>query len=59
VVVDGQTLLLLQAAGQATRFTGVETRPADLLDRLAPRLRASFTAAWESRLAAAAGGGVA
>jgi 3-dehydroquinate dehydratase/shikimate dehydrogenase len=58
-VVDGQTLLLLQAAGQATRFTGVETRPADLLDRLAPRLRASFTAAWESRLAAAAGGGVA
>ncbi|MBK9063258.1 MAG: type I 3-dehydroquinate dehydratase [Acidobacteria bacterium] len=51
-VVDGQTLLLLQAAGQATRFTGVETRPADLLDRLAPRLRASFTAAWKSRLAA-------
>lgn len=55
-VVDGQTLLLLQAAGQATRFTGVETRPADLLDRLAPRLRASFTAAWKSRLAATAEG---
>jgi 3-dehydroquinate dehydratase type I len=55
-VVDGQTLLLLQAAGQATRFTGVETRPADLLDRLTPRLRASFTAAWKSRLSATAGG---
>jgi len=55
-VVDGQTLLLLQAAGQATRFTGVETRPSDLLDRLAPRLRASFTAAWKSRLAATAEG---
>ena len=55
-VVDGQTLLLLQAAGQATRFTGVETKPSDLLDRLAPRLRASFTAAWKSRLAATAKG---
>ncbi len=55
-VVDGQTLLLLQAAGQAARFTGVEVRPAGLLDRLAPRLRASFTAAWKSRLATAAEG---
>jgi 3-dehydroquinate dehydratase/shikimate dehydrogenase len=55
-VVDGQTLLLLQAAGQATRFTGVETRPADLLDRLAPRLREDFTSAWKSRLAAAPAG---
>jgi shikimate dehydrogenase len=55
-LVDGQTLLLLQAAGQATRFTGVETRPSDLLDRLAPRLRASFTAAWKSRLATPAEG---
>jgi 3-dehydroquinate dehydratase type I len=52
-VVDGQTLLLLQAAGQAARFTGVEVRPSDLLDRLAPRLRANFTAAWKSRLATA------
>jgi len=55
-VVDGQTLLLLQAAGQAARFTGVEVRPSDLLDRLAPRLRANFTAAWKSRLATAAEG---
>jgi 3-dehydroquinate dehydratase/shikimate dehydrogenase len=55
-VVDGQTLLLLQAAGQAARFTGVEVRPSDLLDRLAPRLRANFTAAWKSRLATATEG---
>ncbi len=55
-VVDGQTLLLLQAAGQASRFTGIETRPSDLLDRLAPRLRANFTTAWKSRLATAAEG---
>lgn len=55
-VVDGQTLLLLQAAGQATRFTGVETRGEDLLDRLAPRLRSCFTAAWKARLAATAAG---
>ena len=55
-VVDGQTLLLLQAAGQAARFTGVEVRPADLLDRLAPRIRANFTAAWKSRLATATEG---
>jgi shikimate dehydrogenase len=52
-VVDGQALLLLQAAGQASRFTGVETRPSGLLDRLAPRLRASFSAAWKSPLATA------
>ncbi len=51
-LVDGQTLLLLQAAGQAARFTGTDTTPADLLDRLTPRLRESFTAAWKSRLAA-------
>jgi shikimate dehydrogenase len=55
-VVDGHTLLLLQAAGQATRFTGIKTRPADLLDRLAPRLRACFTAAWNARLASTAAG---
>ena len=42
-VVDGQTLLLLQAAGQATLFTGARRVPRDLLDRLAPRLRESFT----------------
>ena len=54
-LVDGQTLLLLQAAGQASRFAGVETRPSDLLDRLAPRLRENFTAAWKSRLATAEG----
>jgi shikimate 5-dehydrogenase len=53
-VVDGQTLLLLQASGQASRFTGVETRPSDLLDRLRPRHRALFTGAWKSRLAAPA-----
>lgn len=52
-VVDGQTLLLLQAAGQAARFTGAETRPSDLLDRLSPRLRTNFTAAWQSRLSSA------
>ncbi len=55
-VVDGQTLLLLQAAGQAARFTGVEVRPSDLLDHLVPRLRANFTAAWKSRLATATEG---
>jgi 3-dehydroquinate dehydratase/shikimate dehydrogenase len=55
-VVDGQTLLLLQAAGQASRFTGVEARPSDLLDRLPPRLRENFTAAWRSRLSSRAEG---
>ena len=42
-VVDGQTLLLLQAAGQATLFTGRQTSPRDLLSRLAPRLRPLFS----------------
>ncbi len=42
-VVDGQTLLLLQAAGQATLFTGRQTSPRDLLSRLAPRLRSLFS----------------
>jgi 3-dehydroquinate dehydratase/shikimate dehydrogenase len=54
-IVDGQTLLLLQAAGQASRFTGAAALPADLLDRLSPRLRANFTAAWHSRLSSAQG----
>ncbi len=47
-VVDGQTLLLLQAAGQATRFTGRDTPPGELLARLAPRLRAQFSSLEES-----------
>ncbi|MCM3877149.1 MAG: type I 3-dehydroquinate dehydratase [Thermoanaerobaculia bacterium] len=42
-VVDGQTLLLLQAAGQATLFTGRDTNPRELLSRLAPRVRALFS----------------
>ena len=42
-VVDGQTLLLLQAAGQATLFTGRQTSPRDLYSRLAPRLRPLFS----------------
>ena len=42
-VVDGQTLLLLQAAGQATLFSGRETSPRELLSRLAPRLRRLFS----------------
>jgi 3-dehydroquinate dehydratase / shikimate dehydrogenase len=42
-VVDGQTLLLLQAAGQATLFTGRATSPRELLSRLAPRLRSLFS----------------
>jgi len=42
-VVDGQTLLLLQAAGQATLFTGRDTSPRELLLRLAPRLRSLFS----------------
>jgi shikimate 5-dehydrogenase len=41
-VVDGQTLLLLQAAGQAALFTGRSTSPRELLPRLAPRLRSLF-----------------
>jgi 3-dehydroquinate dehydratase/shikimate dehydrogenase len=41
-VIDGQTLLLLQAAGQATLFTGRETTPRDLLGRLPSRARLAF-----------------
>ena len=44
-VVDGQTLLLLQAAGQATLFTGRATAPRDLLERLPPRSRPAFSSA--------------
>jgi shikimate dehydrogenase len=47
-VVDGQTLLLLQAAGQATRFTGCAAIPGELLARLAPRLAAQFSPLGES-----------
>ncbi|HSB63686.1 MAG TPA: type I 3-dehydroquinate dehydratase, partial [Thermoanaerobaculia bacterium] len=42
-VVDGQTLLLLQAAGQATLFTGKRTTARELLARLPSRVRASFS----------------
>jgi shikimate dehydrogenase len=42
-VVDGLTLLLLQAAGQATLFTGKTTTPRDLLERLPSRARAAFS----------------
>ena len=42
-VVDGQTLLLLQAAGQAALFTGRVTSSRDLLSRLVPRLRPLFS----------------
>ena len=44
-VVDGQTLLLLQAAGQATLFTGRRTAPRDLLERLPSRSRPAFSSA--------------
>ncbi|MEO8586481.1 MAG: type I 3-dehydroquinate dehydratase [Acidobacteriota bacterium] len=46
-VVDGQTLLLLQAAGQATLFTGRDTSSADLLAHLGPRLRSLFSSVEE------------
>jgi len=46
-VVDGQTLLLLQAAGQATLFTGRDTSSRELLLRLAPRLRSLFSSVEE------------
>ncbi len=46
-VVDGQTLLLLQAAGQATLFAGRATSRRDLLSRLAPRHRSLFSSAEE------------
>ncbi|MGZ6971570.1 MAG: shikimate dehydrogenase family protein, partial [Thermoanaerobaculia bacterium] len=41
--VGGQTLLLIQAAGQATLFTGRETSPEDLLSRLPTRFRSLFS----------------
>ena len=44
-VVDGQTLLLLQAAGQATLFTGREASPRDLLERLPSRSHPAFSSA--------------
>jgi len=47
-VVDGQTLLVLQAAGQAALFTGLETSPEGLLGHLSPRFRALFPSAVES-----------
>jgi 3-dehydroquinate dehydratase/shikimate dehydrogenase len=50
-VVDGQTLLLLQAAGQATLFTGRETTPRELLERLPSRTRVAFSLFEESLLA--------
>ena len=49
-VVDGQTLLLLQAAGQATLFTGRWTAPRDLLERLSSRARLAFAFFEEPRL---------
>jgi 3-dehydroquinate dehydratase/shikimate dehydrogenase len=42
-VVDGQALLLIQAAGQATLFTGKKTSPDDLLGRLPTRFRSLFS----------------
>jgi 3-dehydroquinate dehydratase type I len=46
-VVDGQTLLLLQASSQATLFTGRATSPRELLSRLAPRSRSLFSSVEE------------
>ncbi len=48
-VVDGQTLLLLQAAGQATLFTGRRTTPRDLLERLPSHARRAFVSFEQSR----------
>jgi hypothetical protein len=48
--VDGQTLLLLQAAGQAALFTGKRTTPRDLLKRLPARARVAFSSFEESLL---------
>jgi 3-dehydroquinate dehydratase/shikimate dehydrogenase len=42
-VVDGQALLLIQAAGQATLFTGRKTSPEDLRSRLSTRFRSLFS----------------
>ncbi len=53
-VVDGQKLLLLQAAGQAARFTGRETSPPDLLERLPPERRLTFLSFGESPVGAPA-----
>jgi shikimate dehydrogenase len=50
-VVEGQTLLLLQAAGQAALFTGRKTAPRDLLERLPSRARLAFASFEESPLA--------
>jgi shikimate dehydrogenase len=50
-VVDGRQLLLLQAAGQATLFTGKSTTPRDLLEHLTPRTRAVFSLSEEPLLA--------
>ena len=41
-VVDGQTLLLLQAARQAKLYTGVATTPQQLVSHLSPRLHSLF-----------------
>jgi 3-dehydroquinate dehydratase/shikimate dehydrogenase len=49
-VVDGQTLLLLQAAGQAALFTGRKTAPRDLLERMPSRARLAFSSFEESPL---------
>ncbi|HMA29161.1 MAG TPA: type I 3-dehydroquinate dehydratase [Thermoanaerobaculia bacterium] len=50
-VVDGRQLLLLQAAGQATLFTGRSTTPRDLLEHLTPRTRAVFSLSEEPLVA--------
>jgi 3-dehydroquinate dehydratase/shikimate dehydrogenase len=42
-VVDGQALLLIQAAGQATLFTGRKTSPENLRSRLSTRFRSLFS----------------
>jgi 3-dehydroquinate dehydratase/shikimate dehydrogenase len=49
-VVDGQSLLLLQAAGQATLFTGQRSTPQNLLERLPLRARQAFPSVEESLL---------
>jgi 3-dehydroquinate dehydratase/shikimate dehydrogenase len=52
-VVDGHVLLLVQAAGQAARFTGRATGPQDLLRRLPADRRAPFDLLEESLRASA------
>ena len=49
-VVDGRTLLVLQAAGQAALFTGKRTTPRDLLARLPMRARQAFPSLEDSLL---------